>query len=149
MNLRVSGGREGIRALSWEQVKEISERFAALNPYNAELVPGSILKLEDVNFEPVTGKQRQLYCHSISAKRYALFLKDEKGEPQLLRKGANSNSNGWKEHGLGLYLNPTDPQSEDREWTAQFWSNIIRQSLRSVDAAIVVRHSSRSGARHG
>lgn len=34
----------------------------------------------------------------------------------------------WSEHGLGHLLNPTDPESEDREWIAQVWSNIVRKA---------------------
>jgi len=118
-----------IRALSWGDVREISDRFKALNPYDRTVVPKSILKIEPDNFEPNTGKQRQLYCVAISAKRYALFVKDKSGNPQLLRKGVNNSKNRWSEHGLGHLLNPTDPSSDDREWIARAWSNIIRRTL--------------------
>jgi len=104
-------------------------RFAELNPYERDAVPGSILKIEDDNRDPKTQKQRQLYCVAISAKRYALFVRDEKGEPSLLRRGANNKEDRWSEHGLGHLLNPTDPNSEDREWIAQVWLNIIRGAL--------------------
>ncbi len=122
-------GHEVIHALSWEQIRQISQRFDALNPYNREAIPGSILKIEDDNFDPKNGNQRQLYCLAISAKRYALFLKNEDGEPILLRNGVNNKEDRWSEHGLGHLLNPTDPESEDREWIAQAWTNIIRRAL--------------------
>lgn len=76
----------------------------------------------------MTGKQRHLYCLAISAKRYTLFLKDQDGEPELLRLGMNNDSDRWSEHGLGHLLNPTDPESEDREWIAQAWLRIVRRS---------------------
>ena len=82
----VMESQTAVKALSWEQARQISQRFAALNPYDREAVPGSVLKMEDDNFDPKTGKQRQLYCLAISAKRYALFLRDQNGEPVLLRK---------------------------------------------------------------
>jgi hypothetical protein len=66
-------------------VAEIAKAFEALNPYDRVAVPASILKIEGDNFDPVTGEQRQLWCLAISAKRYALFLRDDHGEPQLLR----------------------------------------------------------------
>ena len=66
---------------------------------------------------------------AISAKRYALFLRDEKGSPTLLREGANNKEDRWSEHGLGHLLNPSDPEGEDREWIAQAWLNIIRDVL--------------------
>ena len=37
---RMDDGREAIRALSWEQVAEIVELFAQLNPYDRAAVPG-------------------------------------------------------------------------------------------------------------
>jgi hypothetical protein len=102
-------------ALSRKQVDEISQRFAALNPYNRDAIPGSVLKIEEDNRDPKTHAPRQLYCFAISAKRYALFLKDEDSNPALLRKGKNNNEDRWSEHGLGHLLNPTDPDIEDRE----------------------------------
>src|SRR5439155_13224982 len=96
------GGKNGtIKALSWKQVEAISDRFIPLNPYDCKAVPGSILKIEDENYDSVTKKQRQLYCLAISAKRYVPFLKDENGNPILLRKGINSKSDHWSQHGLG------------------------------------------------
>jgi hypothetical protein len=111
--------------LSWKQVDEISQRFAALNPYRRDAVPGSILKIEDDNYDPKTKKQRQLWCVAISAKRYALFLRNRGGVPVLLRSGQNNLEDRWSEHGLGHLLNPTDPEDEDREWIAKVWLNIV------------------------
>lgn len=122
-------GREAIKALSWKQVDDISARFARLNPYERDAVPGSILKIEDDNFDPATKEQRQLYCLAISAKRYVLFLRDDNGIPVLLRKGINNKDDRWSQHGLGHLLNPTDPESEDREWIAQAWLGLIRKSF--------------------
>jgi hypothetical protein len=127
--LRTADGREAIKALSRKQVEGLADRFSSLKPYDPAAVPGSILKIEDVNFDPETKEPVQVWCHAISAKRYSLFLKDQNGEPVLLRQGSNSSSNGWKEHGLGHLLNPSAPGSEDRDWIAQFWLYIIRRSL--------------------
>jgi hypothetical protein len=126
---RMRNRRKPIKALSWKQVREISDAFAALNPYDREAVPGSILKIEDDNFTPKTKQQRQIHCFAISAKRYALFLRDGTGAPVLLRSGINNKEDRWSEHGLGHLLNPTDPESEDRDWIAQVWLNIIRRAL--------------------
>lgn len=151
---RVDKDRDAIRALSWVEVDRISNRFAALNPYEQDAVPGSILKIENDNRDSKTQKQRQLYCVAISAKRYALFLKDEDGQPALLRATcphcgrknkpgsvrcknpgcnrpveSNNDDDRWSEHGLGHLLNPTDPDSEDREWIARVWLDIIRRAL--------------------
>jgi hypothetical protein len=127
-----AGGKGGvIKALSWQQVKNISNQFDTLNPYNRKAVPTSILKIEDDNYDdPETREhQRQLYCLAISAKRYALFIQDDIGNPVLLQKGANNKEDRWSEHGLGHLLNPTDPESEDRGWIAQVWLRMIRDTL--------------------
>lgn len=126
---RIKDGRAAIKALSWKQVAGIAERFGALNPYDCDAVPGSILKIEGDNFDPKTGKQRPLYCFAISAKRYALFVRDRNGIPTLLRNAVNNHEDRWSEHGLGHLLNPTDPESEDRDWIGQTWLRIIRRAL--------------------
>jgi hypothetical protein len=130
-------GKEAIKALSWAEVDTISERFKSLNPYDRKAIRGSILKIEDDNWNPKTKKRRQLYCLAISAKRYALFVKEKNGVPILLRqekikesgKEKEIGEDRWSEHGLGHLLNPTDPEDEDREWIAQVWANIIRRAL--------------------
>ena len=43
------GHLSGIPVLSWNQVDEIVSRFEALNPYDKDLVPGSILEYEPEN----------------------------------------------------------------------------------------------------
>lgn len=65
------------------------------------------------------------------AKRYALFLKDENGEPVLLRNKVNNKNDRWSEPGLGHLLNPIQPESDDRDWIAQVWLNLIRQQKNS------------------
>jgi hypothetical protein len=127
-----AGGKRGVvKALSWTQVEDISKQFDALNPYDRDAVRTYILKIEDDNYDdPETREhQRQLYCLAISAKRYALFVRDERGSPVLLRKDVNNKEDRWSEHGLGHLLNPTDPESEDREWIAQAWLGMIRKTL--------------------
>jgi hypothetical protein len=153
------GARNKIKALSWGQVDKISERFAALNPYDRTAVPGSVLKIEDDNYIPGTKIPRQLHCLAISAKRYCLFLLDKPGNPELLRGSCkfcgrknkpndvqcikchksihiNNADDRWSEHGLGHLLNPTDPESDDREWIAQIWLSNVRKSLRLATAPL-------------
>ncbi len=114
-------GRECVRALGSDEVDQIIERFTALNPYDPAFVPGSILELEPENLDPVTGKRRRLFCYAISAKRYCLYTLSEQGEPRLVK---------WSEHALGgFYLNPTDPEIDDRDWVRQAWEWILRQAL--------------------
>ena len=126
---RLADGREAVKALSWAEVRSISDAFRALNPYDPATISSSVLEIEKDNFDPKTRKQRQLWCVAISAKRYVLFLKDARGEPILLREGVNNEEDRWSEHGLGHLVNPTDPDSDDREWIAQVWLNIARRTL--------------------
>ena len=125
-------GCEAIRALTWAQVDEIVALLDRLNPYDRAAVKEPILKIESDNRDPKTNEQRQLWCLAISAKRYALFLRDRNGEPVLLRKGVNNGEDGedrWSEHGLGHLLNPSDPEGDDRSWIAQAWLAIVLRSL--------------------
>lgn len=47
---RLDGGTEAVRAISWFEMETICRKFARLNPYNREIITGSILRLEDENF---------------------------------------------------------------------------------------------------
>ena len=106
-----------------------SPDWTALSPYDRAAVSSSVFEIEKENFDPKTHKQRQLWCVAISAKRYVIFLKNSRGEPILLREGVNNNDDRWSEHGLGHLVNPTDPDSDDRNWIAQVWVNIARRTL--------------------
>ena len=146
-------GGECVRALSWAQVDEIVEQFKALNPYDHQVVPGSVLEIEDENFEldPTDFKRKrvlrdkplQLRCYSISAKRYNLHNLDETGRP-VMRKFAGDDDDTQaddgeeasdvgtleglrkhSEHGLGHLLNPIDPEDTSRDWIAQIWQYIL------------------------
>lgn len=139
-NFLSGDGEQAVKALSWEQVHQIVRKFEALNPYRRDIIPGSVLKIEDDNYDPKTGKQRQLHCYAISAKRYALFLWPKKGEPALLREKVNNKKDRWSRHGLGHLLNPTDPEASDRDWTAAVWEMIIRKGCGLKTTALRFAH---------
>jgi hypothetical protein len=129
--------RDTIRALPWSAVREILARFDALNPYDPELLQP--WKVEHDSLD------RQLYCYTISAKRYALYRLRADGTPDLITTedsddiptdDADSPSDSltdWSEHGLGLYLDPLSatPESPSRDtqgrrvWTRQAWEWIL------------------------
>jgi hypothetical protein len=117
---RLPEGGPAIRALSWSEVDTIVARFESLNPYDRIAVPGSILRIEDVNFESTGGARRELWAYVISAKRYALFTIGADGHLEILE---------GKEHGLGQLLNPIDPELEDREWIRQVWEGLVREAM--------------------
>jgi len=124
---RLPDGREAIKALSWEQMKKsIVDRFDALNPYDPSIVKnrgkGSILKLEDVNFDE-DGAQREIWGWAISSKRYALFTRAE-NDIQIVAA---------KMHGLG-FLYPPDDRRPKKEgdlppWIREAWEWILRGAL--------------------
>jgi hypothetical protein len=118
-------------------VNAIVDRFAALSPYDRRIVPGSILEIEDENFD-LQDHQLQLWCWAISAKRYVLYemvgseptivrIVDEHeespighGTPQVAKVS---------EHGLGHLLNPTEVDDSSTHWIEEIWLYMLRQTL--------------------
>jgi hypothetical protein len=118
----MSDGREAIKALSWEEVHRIVAKFERLNPYDRSVVPGSILKIEDVNFDS-DGNQQQLYGYAIAAKRYALFMRTPDGDIHIAKASA---------HGLGFLYPPKpgfDSSLDAPVWVVEAWGWILRDSL--------------------
>jgi hypothetical protein len=116
------GGRAAIKALSWKHLERIRDRFVALNPYNSDLVEGSILKIEDINYKKKDGKrqQRQLFGFAVSAKRYVLYQRS--GNALTLIEP--------KAHGLGYLSAPVERKNEtDPLWTHKAWELILCQEL--------------------
>ncbi len=125
----VKCGDSEINALSWQRVESVVSRFETLNPYDKTAVPGSILKIEDVNFKEGaddrrTNERQQLYTFAISAKRYVLFRYAPSGEI-IIEKPL--------EHGLGHLLDPADPvngnSKNPKKWIASVWELIVREDL--------------------
>ena len=101
--------------LSWKNVKRIADRFTALNPYDRKAVPGSILKIEDVNSDSAC-HQRQLHGYAISAKRYARYERN-KNHLSIVDP---------KAHGLGYLFPPKSRKKEEPEWTCEAWDWLLR-----------------------
>ncbi len=128
-HLRIPGSK-GVKILSWVEVQAIVDRFAELNPYNREIVKGSILNLTDANFD-ADGNQRPLYGFSISAKRYVIYQ----------RSGDEITIIDAKAHGLGYLHPPTDsPEKWNDEhdvpkWIFEAWEWILRKQfgLKQID----------------
>jgi hypothetical protein len=130
---RTLQGDEAVQALSWAEVDAIRERYTRLNPYTTPETAGSLLELESENLEG--GAQRQLWCHAISAKRYALYTQPT---PQIITLAGISGEDEDEDyddaepaltkpsqHGLGHLLNPTDPKNESRDWIGEAWKHIL------------------------
>lgn len=105
-----------IKALSWKDVEKIARRFTSLNCYNSRKVPGSILKIEKVNFD--SGKQIELFGYSISAKRYVLYRYDAQGNIIIVDA---------KAHGLGYLYPPKDAVKDDQnsDWLFEAWHWVL------------------------
>jgi hypothetical protein len=128
-------GDEAIQALSWEEVDAIRARFTRLNPYGTAETAGSLLELEKENFSKETEERRQLWCYSISAKRYALYTR--RGETVALTGVASDAPDEDYEapepalrkpsgHGLGHLLDPIDPEEENgQDWIEETWTHIL------------------------
>lgn len=120
---KLDDGREAVKALSWKQVEAIANKFNSLNPYNATLVQ-EILKIEDVNFvdSDRSNPQRQLWGYAISAKRYALFTRNESDISIVKASG----------HGLGFLYPPVDGFDEDADapvWVMEAWKWLLCREL--------------------
>ena len=114
------------------RANSVIEWFVPLNPYKKS---GSILKIEDINYDKDANALEPLYCFAISAKRYALFNIDKDGNP-ILRKASA--------HGLGHLMEPYKeyevltalpiPQFPLHEigvkrWQHDLWVKIIEAAL--------------------
>ena len=112
------GTADGLRlkALSWKDVERIAERFSSLNCYDRRKVPGSILKIEKVNFDG--HRQIELFGYAISAKRYVLYRYDAHGNIVIVDA---------KGHGLGYLYPPKDANHDDPEsdWLFEAWHWVL------------------------
>lgn len=108
-----------IKALSWREVEEIAQAFESLNPYERSAIPGSILKIEDVNFRD--GRQVQLHAFVAGTKRYAIFEHLPDDEIRI--------TDQYSEHGLGHVLSPKEVRGGEDDWRRQVWEYIVRREL--------------------
>ena len=124
----LADGTRALRALSWSEVEDVRERFAALNRYDLSAIPGTILKCEDENYalgpdgKPNYSCREQLYCYAVSEKLYALFTIDERGEPHVRKYSSLI---------LGQLRSPVPvPRGGDpRAWIVEVWTREIRAAL--------------------
>ena len=100
--------------LSRKEVEEIAKRFRRLNIYDRKILPGSVLKIEKVNFDKKTRKPREGFGYAISTKRYVLYSHDSFDNVVVEEA---------KAHGLGyLYPPKDDPEDEqEQDWIKEIW----------------------------
>ncbi len=112
--------------------QSVIDWFEPLNPYRKS---GSILKIEDVNYDWESKKLKPLFCFAISAKRYALFNINGNGLPAIRKASA---------HGLGAFMPPygidkpakgvPDPVGPISamgisRWQYDYWFKVIEAAL--------------------
>jgi hypothetical protein len=130
----LNDGTRAIRALCWDEVEAVRQRFAGLNRYNPSAISGTILKCEDENYvlapdgKPDYTCREQLYCYAVSEKLYALFTIDEHGKPHVRK---------YSSLVLGQLRSPV-PVLRDgnpRAWIVEAWTREIRAALgKSVES---------------
>jgi hypothetical protein len=95
-SMAIAKPTEMVETEFYAKVGDIAAWFAHLNPYE---FPGSILKIEDVNYSLENSKKREpLFVFAVSAKRYALF--NIENDRPIIRKASA--------HGLGHFQAPYD-----------------------------------------
>jgi len=103
---------QGVPCLSDHDVKSIIAKFNQLNPYDSILVP-NLLKLE---YEKVP----TLRCWAVSAKRYVLFTRDDRGRIRIVKAS---------ESGLGAALGRTENETIAK-LARRMWLGILLRELR-------------------
>ena len=121
-------GAPSIKALSWDEVEQITRRFDSLSPYNRKVVP-HLLRLTDENYDK-NGAQRQLFGLSIAAKRYALYT-TKCNRPHCSHRNCLTVVDP-KAHGL-IFCAP----SEDREnglpkWWWELWRFLLTLEFKQI-----------------
>ncbi|RYG38220.1 MAG: hypothetical protein EON93_02435 [Burkholderiales bacterium] len=116
----------------YSRAKRVVDWFIPLNPYET---PGSILKIEDINFGNRSSEFEPLFAYAISAKRYSLFNLDAESRP-IIRK--------FSAHGLGHLMEPypendpaegvPNPLTDVRKlggkrWQYDFWYHVLIAAL--------------------
>lgn len=129
---RTPTGQAAIKAISWPEAHTIAERFTALDPYQRHGGPQSILELEAENYDPKTGRQREIECYAIASKRYGLFTRRTDRTPAIITVGNKQKRSG---HGLGHLLPPNAPNPDirDRAWLDQWWEHLLHLELGFLD----------------
>lgn len=92
--------------------EKIAGQFSSLNPY---AFMGSMLKIEDENYDMKTKERKPLFIFSIASKRYVLFNRHAHTNRPIIRKAL--------EHGLGHLLPPLG--ETPKTWIKKFWYVVL------------------------
>lgn len=142
--------RQDLHALSHEQVRSLLRDFAPLDPYSDDVQNDDpALRRSPWKVEHDSLNQ-PLICHVIASKRYVLYRHtdhgralvaaverhEEAGQDDTSLTGSSGElpMEDWSEHGLGMYLDPIDPEAPARDeqgrrvWMRQAWDWILTRA---------------------
>jgi len=143
-----TAGGDTVTAVSHEQVRNLLLRFEPLNPYGADVVNDDLALGRSPWKVEHDSLRRPVWCYVIATKRYALYRPGTTG-PQLVDVGDGHEESAaaaeagdtagpdsfadWSEHGLGVYLDPTDERERDKKgrrlWVREAWAWILTGAL--------------------
>jgi len=95
--LRLPTGQPAVQALSWDDVDAVVNELDDLNPFDRTVIPGSVVKVEKENFDPLTKQRREIQFLGLASKSYALYT-DLNGRREIVKAS---------DFGLGHLRNPT------------------------------------------
>ena len=126
--VQMPDGASPLRALSWQQVESITNRFDSLSPYNCKIVP-HLLRLTDENYNK-NGARRQLFGLSIAAKRYSLYT-TKCGRVFCRHRNCVRIVNP-KAHGL-IFLAPSDERENGLpKWWWELWRFLLALEFKQL-----------------
>lgn len=126
--VQMPDGAPPIKALSWDEVEQITKRFDSLSPYNRKIVP-HLLRLTDENYDQ-DASQRQLFGISIAAKRYALYT-TKCGQTYCGHRKCATVVDP-KAHGL-IFLAPSEKRVNGLpKWWRELWLFLLKLEFKQI-----------------
>jgi hypothetical protein len=126
--VQMPDGATPIKALSWKEVEEITNRFDSLSPYNRNIVP-HLLRLTDENYDK-KGDQRQLFGLSIAAKRYALYT--TKCDQPYCKHRKCVGIVDPKAHGLIFFAPSEEREKGLPKWWWELWRFLLALEFKQI-----------------
>ncbi len=121
-------GAPPVKALSWQEVEQITSRFNSLSPYDPKLVP-QLLRLTDENYGK-NGAQRQIFGLSIAAKRYVLYT-TKCGQAYCNHRDCVTIVDP-KAHGLIFFAPNDDRKNGQPKWWWELWQFLLSIEFKQI-----------------
>ena len=118
------------RATFQARCQAVTDWFQPLNPYATD-VP--LFKWEQANFTVADGHQvAPLYCYAISAKRYVLFNRDDRGRPVIRKASAHGLGHLRAPYADGTHIRGIPrpvPDLDVPQWQHDVWYRIVEAAV--------------------